>query len=171
MEDNSWESWTTPLPGHDLGYPEGRKLPSGPAPGWIGELRSSTRATADSVRYAERIWPQGKVGDFERTGKRRFTDRATGTEYALVHGDPLLGDDPEVADCSSSRTTRSCFAPRRPAGGAEQVHGDDGRDEGRPLMNRDMRTSIETFGPDWREWPSDCWGRRDWQLADNPPLQ
>jgi hypothetical protein len=33
-------------------------------------------------------------------------------------------------------------------------------------MNRDMRTGIETFGPDFGAFPSDCWGRRDWALVE-----
>jgi len=28
-----------------------------------------------------------------------------------------------------------------------------------------MRTGIETFGPDFGQFPSDCWGRRDWALV------
>jgi hypothetical protein len=34
-------------------------------------------------------------------------------------------------------------------------------------MNRDVRTGIETFGPDFREFPADCWGRRDWALVES----
>ena len=29
---------------------------------------------------------------------RRYVERATGVAYDLCHGNPLLGDDPEVAD-------------------------------------------------------------------------
>jgi hypothetical protein len=36
--------------------------------------------------------------DFDRTGKRRYVERATGIEFDVCHWNPLLGDDPEAAD-------------------------------------------------------------------------
>jgi hypothetical protein len=103
MEDSSWEGWTNPAnippapPGFELGYPEGRKLPSGPPGSWHGDLRALPRATDETIRFASRTWTQMRPKDFERTGRRRCVERATGVEYALCHGNPLLGD-PEVAD-------------------------------------------------------------------------
>ncbi len=99
MEDSSWSGWTTPPPpGLELGYPEGRKLPSPPAAGWHGEVRTSTRATDDAIRYASRIWPRVRPEDFDRTGRRRYVERATGIAFDLCHGNPLLADDAAVAD-------------------------------------------------------------------------
>jgi hypothetical protein len=50
------------------------------------------RATDENIKYAERMWPQARPKDFERTG-RRYVERATGIEYELCRGNPLLGDD------------------------------------------------------------------------------
>ena len=99
-EDSTWEGWTTPSPspGVPLGIPTGRKLPSGPPAGWVGEVRTMPRATDDTIRYAARLWPQVQPEDFDRTGKRRYVERATGIEFDVCHGNPLLGDDPEAAD-------------------------------------------------------------------------
>jgi hypothetical protein len=30
----------------------------------------------------------------------------------------------------------------------------------------DLSASIETFGPDFAAFPSDCWGRRDWAMVE-----
>jgi hypothetical protein len=53
-EDSSWSGWTTPPspPAHHLGYPEGRKLPSGPPGGWHGELHALPKATDDAIKFA-----------------------------------------------------------------------------------------------------------------------
>ena len=100
MEDSTWEGWTTPPAptGFDLGYPEGRKLPSGPPGGWVGEMRTKPEATDDTIKYAARIWPQVRAKDFECDG-RRYTERATGVRYELCRGNLLLADDPATADC------------------------------------------------------------------------
>ena len=88
---------------------------NGAAPaGWVGELRSMPRATDDAIKYAERNWPQARPEDFERDG-RRFVERATGIEYDLVHGNPLLDDDAEVADVFIVEDGSLWFL-RRPAG-------------------------------------------------------
>ena len=63
----------------------------------MGELRSLTQATDETIQYAARTWPQGRPEDFDREG-RNYTDRATGTVYRLVHGNPLLADDTSVVD-------------------------------------------------------------------------
>jgi hypothetical protein len=72
MEDSTWEGWTTPPQqpaGFELGYPEGRMLPSPPAVGWQGEVRASTKATDDAVKYASRTWTQARPEEFERDGR------------------------------------------------------------------------------------------------------
>jgi hypothetical protein len=99
MENSTWEGWTTPQPPPSvpLGYPEGRMLPTGAPAGWVGEIRSLPKATDDTIKFATRMWPQGRPEDFERDG-RRYVERSTGVEYHLVHGNPLFGDDPEAAD-------------------------------------------------------------------------
>jgi hypothetical protein len=99
MEDSSWSGWTTPPPppGPEIGFPFGRKLPGGPPSGWVGEIRSLPKATDDAIKFAARMWPQGRPKDFDRTG-RRYVERDTGTEYQLVRGNPLFGDEPEAAD-------------------------------------------------------------------------
>jgi hypothetical protein len=56
-----------------------------------------TKATDGAIKFASRHWKQVQPEDFERTGRRRYVERATGVEYDLCHGNPLLGD-PEVAD-------------------------------------------------------------------------
>ena len=43
---------------------------------------------AGGITYAARTWTQVHADDFERVG----------VAYDLCHGNPLLGDDPEVAD-------------------------------------------------------------------------
>ena len=30
----------------------------------------------------------------------------------------------------------------------------------------DLSTGLVTFGPDFGRFPSDCWGRRDWELVE-----
>jgi len=102
MEDSSLEGWTTmppsAPPGQTLGYvPEGRMLPGGPPGGWVGQIRSTTPATDDAIRFASRTWKQVQPKDFDRDG-RRFTERATGVVYDLCHGNPLLADNADVAD-------------------------------------------------------------------------
>jgi hypothetical protein len=100
MEDSSWEGWTTPPSpeGFALGYPEGRKLPSAPPGGWVGQLRTTPKATDDVIKFAARTWTQARPEEFERTGRRRYIDRHDGTAYDLVRGNVVLGDDPELAD-------------------------------------------------------------------------
>jgi hypothetical protein len=47
-------------------------------------------AWPERVVEAGRQWPQARAEDFERVGKRRWRDRASGTEYRHVDGTPLL---------------------------------------------------------------------------------
>ena len=99
MDDSTWEGWTTPPSpeGFALGYPEGRKLPGGPPGGWVGQFRTMPKATDETIKFAERTWPQVQAEDFERDG-RRYVERSPGVQYDLCHGNPMLGDDPELAD-------------------------------------------------------------------------
>ena len=95
-EDSSFEGWTSS--GSTLGLvPEGRKLPGGPAKGYVGEVRSLPRATPDAIKFASRSWPQGRAEDFDRDG-REFVDRATGARYRIAPGNPLLSEHVDVAD-------------------------------------------------------------------------
>jgi hypothetical protein len=34
------------------------------------------------------------------------------------------------------------------------------------MSRDDWAKSIETFGPDFAAFPSDCWGRQDWALVE-----
>jgi len=100
-EDSSWAGWTTPPPAV-MDMPDGRRLEGSPhKPGYMGEVRSLPKATEDAIKYAARSWPQGRPEDFDHEG-RVWTNRATGTVYRLVHGNPLAGlgldGDTSVAD-------------------------------------------------------------------------
>jgi hypothetical protein len=48
-------------------------------------------ATPENVQAARRSWPEGRAEDFEKIGKRRYLDKATGVEFKHEHGCPLLG--------------------------------------------------------------------------------
>lgn len=48
-------------------------------------------AWPEGIEEASRQWPRANADDFERTGKRTYTDRATGVEYVQVSGAPVLG--------------------------------------------------------------------------------
>ena len=125
MEDSTFEGWTTPLPPGVMDYPTGRRVEDSPhKPGFRGETWSLPKATEDSIRYASRSWPQGRLEDFDREG-RTYTERATGTVYKLVHGNVLLGDDTDAADLflvegDALWFLRRADAPRR---GKSVVHG------------------------------------------------
>jgi hypothetical protein len=114
MDEHSWEAWTTPptTEGFVLGYPEGRKLPGGPPGGWLGEIRATPKANDATIKFASRTWKQRKAKDFERTGRRRYVERATGVEYELCRGNVMLGDDPEAADCFFSEDGSLWFLRR-----------------------------------------------------------
>lgn len=73
-------------------------LPGSPPGGWMGEFRTMPEATDDTIKFAKRHWKQVRPEDFERAGRRRYVERATGVEYDLCHGNPLLADDADVAD-------------------------------------------------------------------------
>lgn len=66
-------------------------VPSGRQLGDHGTtIRVLPRATTKALAHASRTWPQAQAGDFEADG-RVFRDRATGTVYHRVSGDPQLG--------------------------------------------------------------------------------
>jgi hypothetical protein len=169
MEDSTWEGWTTmppPPEGFALGYPEGRKVAGGPPGGWMGQLRTMPRATDDAIKFAARTWTHARAEEFERVGRRRYIDRATGVEYDLVHGNPLLGDEPELADVFLVADDALLFLRRVDRPEAEPRDGHDGADAGAVVMRPQRGTlgaSIQTFGPDFGLYPSDCWGLRDWR--------
>jgi hypothetical protein len=55
-----------------------------------GVVDDGNVAWPERVEEARRSWPQARPEDFEKTGKRRYVDRATGVEYLRVPGAPLL---------------------------------------------------------------------------------
>ena len=99
MEDSSWSGWTTPHRRSKASRSATRRVASSPVDrrvaGWASCARS-TKATDDAVKYASRTWTQAQPEEFERDGRRRYVERATGVEYDLCHGNPMLGDDPEL---------------------------------------------------------------------------
>ena len=65
-----------------------------------GEDRHGTIDTGDNawperVALARKCWPQADRRDFERTGKRHYTDKATGVEYVAVRGCVMLDPSAE----------------------------------------------------------------------------
>jgi hypothetical protein len=92
-EDSSWEGWTTPppLPPGVMKLPEGRRLEGSPHPrGYVGSMRVGVEADDETISYSAQHWPQGELSDFV-IERRVWIDRATGHEYRLVPGNPLLG--------------------------------------------------------------------------------
>lgn len=53
-------------------------------------IRVLPRVSAKALERARKTWPESQSGDFEREGKL-FRDRATGTLFRRVPGDPGLG--------------------------------------------------------------------------------
>jgi hypothetical protein len=90
-EDSSFEGWTTApqLPPGVMDFPEGRKLPSPPAKGYLGSMRNGVEADAETISFASQQWPQRELDDFV-IERRVWIERATGQEYRLVPGNPLL---------------------------------------------------------------------------------
>lgn len=75
----------------------------------------------------ERHWPRGRREDFERTGRRDWTDTTTGIGYREVGGcGPLLSPEIEAVDLWFISEGRLILLRRgdRPAPGARTVcHG------------------------------------------------
>lgn len=82
------------ISGPVMDYPEGRRLPSAKS---ASEIRVLPKATSDTIRYAERLWPQRDAEKFEQRGKL-WVERKSGDEYRRVRGNPMLGDDKAQAD-------------------------------------------------------------------------
>jgi hypothetical protein len=104
-EDSSFEGWTSPtapLPPGYMDMPTGLRLDSPPAKGFIGTMTYGVEANEGSIAYAERHWPRRDLKDFH-IADRVWRDRATGEEYRVARGNPLLslghGGDQSVADC------------------------------------------------------------------------
>ncbi len=55
-----------------------------------GVIDDGNVAWEERVVEARRQWPQGSASDFERVGKRRWRDMASGIVYRQAHGAPLL---------------------------------------------------------------------------------
>jgi len=67
-----------------------------------GVIDDGLEAFPERIEQARRSWPEAQAADFERVAKRRYADRATGTEYEHVSGLPLLavgGPVVEDIDC------------------------------------------------------------------------
>jgi hypothetical protein len=85
-----------------MDMPTGRRL-DGPRKGILGTVTYGIEAHEESIAYAARHWPERKLKDFE-IERRVWRDRATGEEYRVVPGNPLLslghvgGGDQSVAD-------------------------------------------------------------------------
>ena len=47
-------------------------------------------AWPERVAQARRSWPEARAEDFEKIGRRRYRDRATGTEYVAARGAVML---------------------------------------------------------------------------------
>jgi hypothetical protein len=69
MEDSTFQGWTQPLPPGVMGVPDGHMLPGPPGKGYVGEMRISTRADADSIAYAAKYWSRRDSDHFEVTGR------------------------------------------------------------------------------------------------------
>jgi hypothetical protein len=65
--------------------PTGRKLETERM-----SIRTLPRATTKSLDRARRTWPEAQAADFEHDG-RLFRDKASGTVYRRVPGDPQAG--------------------------------------------------------------------------------
>ena len=156
----------TTAPGLALGYPEGRKLPGAP-PGWVGQLRSMPKATDETIKFAERTG--------RRCSPRIRARRSPGTSSALWdrvrprHGNPMMGDDPELADLFFAEDGSLWFLRRvdRPRCGARDgAMGGSRCGHDRPQRPATWRDASRRSGTDLRLFPSDCWGRRDWAQAE-----
>ena len=55
-----------------------------------GVVDDGNVAWPERIAQAANQWPQADVADFERVGRRRWRDRATGIEYRAEPGAPLL---------------------------------------------------------------------------------
>ena len=151
--------------GFALGYPEGRKLPGGPPGGWMGQLRTMPNATADTIKYASRMWTQARPEDFERTGHRRYVDRATGTRTTSATA-TRSWRRPGGGRRVLRRGRRALVpAPGRPARGAEP---DDGHD-GREVMRRrdEWAEGIQTSGLTSVRSPQTAGACRDWAYVES----
>ena len=100
MEDSTWEGWTTPPSPRRIraGLPRGSQAPRWTA-GWMGgsvphdaEGDRRRRSSSPSAR-GRRCRPRTSSATVAGT-----SSAATGVQYDLCHGNPMLGDDPELAD-------------------------------------------------------------------------
>ena len=173
MEDSTLGGWTTPpqLPAGSVSAT--RRVagsPGGPAKGTMGEFRSLTQATDETIKFAARTWEQREADEFERDG-RTWTEPRRRRRYTLVRGNPLLAPD-AVSGRSVLRPGQRALAlaPRRPARGAEPADRHDGRDAAGAVMRPAARhpgrghrdVGERTSAPARR----DAWGCRDWAQVE-----
>ena len=55
-----------------------------------GVIDDGNVAWPDRIFEARRQWPEARLEDFEKVGKRLWRDKASGVEYRQAHGAPLL---------------------------------------------------------------------------------
>jgi hypothetical protein len=91
---DNFESWTS-YPDARMDYPTGRKLDEPPR-GRVGVVRVLPEATSDSIAFCSRHWTRAQEREFNADGKV-WTDRASGTAYERVPGNPLFAADPTKA--------------------------------------------------------------------------
>lgn len=105
-------------------------------------------------------------GDRDERDGRRFTERSSRTEFRLCHGNPMLGD-PEVADAFFSEDGSLWFLKRADRWEVKSTWmGSMGCGAGGAVMRIDFRRDSVSFGPDFRDFPSEVWGRRDWAMVE-----
>jgi hypothetical protein len=86
--------------GSELGLISGQRIEVPDAPkGFVGNVVSGRRATAEDVKACLRFWLEARSEDFEWRDRSSVVDRATGAIYEVLLSDPLLSPDPgEHAD-------------------------------------------------------------------------
>jgi hypothetical protein len=154
MDDTSFEGWTNPASSM-MDYPDGRKLAANVTEGgtWRGPQLLPGDRRCDQVR--EQVVAAGSPRRLRPRGAHM--DRATGTEYPVLPGNPLLGDDParalvarlvrgsRVERLDARRRLRRVASARAPAGGDDQdAPGALGRAASRPC--RPARSDARAAG-------------------------
>jgi hypothetical protein len=85
-------------------------------------------AWPERIVEARRQWPQANPEDFEKVGKYRWRDKATGTEFRQASGAPLLsvGSDAvrDIVCFFVTEPGRLIFLERDIAPGLTVVHGE-----------------------------------------------
>jgi hypothetical protein len=101
-----------------------------------GTIDDGSNATEPRLELARRTWPEGKVEDFEKVGRRTYRDKASGALYESLRGAPML--------CVGQEETRgvSCWFV---SGGRITVLRPAGL--GEPLVGPTSRVYARNLGP------------------------